>query len=177
MAEIGLIAGLTLMFTPFAVTTSLLGATRAHLANREIQEFSRIKEGIDKIIRVEEQRQQLEAEVKRQKIVQDLDNILGINCYGTPYSEYGILHILKQNPNFDVSYIYDNDKTLLDIAIDLSSIESFNKILDISNIPLETLLHSINYLNETIVRLPKNKTRPQMKIILEDKLRELGINI
>jgi hypothetical protein len=177
MAEIGLIAGLTVMFTPFAVTTSLLCATRAHLANREIQEISRIKEGIDKIIRVEEQRQQLEAEVKRQKIVQDLDNILGINCYGTPYSEYGILHILKQNSNVDVSYIYDNHKTLLDIAIDLSSIESFNKILDISNIPLETLLHSINYLNETIVRLPKNKTRPQMKIILEDKLRELGINI
>jgi hypothetical protein len=177
MAEIGLIAGLTVMFIPFAVTASLLGATRAHLANREIQEISRIKEGIDKVIRVEEQRQQLEAEVKRQKIVQNLNNMIGINCYGTPYSEYGILHILKQNLNFDVSYIYDNDKTLLDIAIDLSSIESFNKILDISNIPLETLLHSINYLNETIVRLPKNKTRPQMKIILEDKLRELGINI
>jgi hypothetical protein len=177
MAEIGLIAGLTVMFIPFAVTASLLGATRAHLANREIQEISRIKEGIDKVIRVEEQRQQLEAEVKRQKIVQNLNNMIGINCYGTPYSEYGILHILKQNSNFDVSYIYDNDKTLLDIAIDLSSIESFNKILNISNIPLETLLHSINYLNETIVRLPKNKTRPQMKIILEYKLRELGINI
>ena len=132
MAEIGLIVGLT-------VTTSLLGATRAHLANREIQDFSRIKEGIDKIIRVEEQRQQLEAEVKRQKIVQDLDNILGINCYGTPYSEYGILHILKQNSNVDVSYIYDNDKTLLDIAIDLSSIESFNKNRRIHNLQINFL--------------------------------------
>ncbi len=170
MLDAFVITVVSVVYIPFAVATALLGATRAHIANKEN-------------VRIQENREnvKIQEEIKRQtdirRIVQNLDNILGINSYGTPYSEYGILHILKNKPTIDLSYIYDNDKTLLDISIDLSSIEAFNKILDVPNIPLETLLHSMNYLNETIVRLPKNKTRPQMKIILENKLKILEFDI
>jgi hypothetical protein len=45
------------------------------------------------------------------------------------------------------------------------------------NIELDTMMHSLNYLNETIAKLPKNRTRPQMKELLITKMREKGFDI
>ena len=163
-----------LVYIPFAVVTALLGATRAHIANIETKAIKKtqLEAEVKKTAEVKKQN-----DMKQKQIVQNLNNILGINFDGIPYSEYGILHLLKNKENIDLSYIYNTNKTLLDIAIDLSSIKAFNQIINKPNIQIETLLHSINYLNETIVRLPKNKTRKQMKIILENKLKELNFDI
>lgn len=94
-----------------------------------------------------------------------------------PSGESEIIIMLNKDPNTDVNYVYDNEVVLLDIAIDVSSLKAFNMILDMPNISLETLLHSVNYLEQKILQLPKNKTRKIMKTILDNKLAELGINL
>jgi hypothetical protein len=94
-----------------------------------------------------------------------------------PSGESEIIVMLNKDPNTDVNYVYDNEVVLLDIAIDVSSLKAFNMILDMPNISLETLLHSVNYLEQKILQLPKNKTRKIMKTILDNKLAELGINL
>lgn len=183
MAEVLLVISIVCTLPAF-IATAALGAYSCHLTNEIVRENVRendeITAEIEKLIQEEENIKQLK-EAKRQiqqrKMVQQLNYILGLDAFGKPYNETGIIHLLNKNPNFDVSYIYDNGETLLDIAIMLSSIKAFDKILSMPNIPLETLLHSINYLNQMIVRLPKNKSRPQMKIILENKLRELEFDI
>lgn len=88
-----------------------------------------------------------------------------------------IIDMLNKDPNTDVNYVYDNGVVLLDIAIDVSSLKAFNMLLDMPNISLETLLHSVNYLEQKILDLPKNKTRKIMKTILDNKLAEFGINL
>lgn len=94
-----------------------------------------------------------------------------------PSGESEIIVMLNKDPNTDVNYVYDNEVVLLDIAIDVSSLKAFNMLLDMPNISLETLLHSVNYLEQKILQLPKNKTRKIMKTILDNKLAELGINL
>lgn len=94
-----------------------------------------------------------------------------------PSGESEIIAMLNKDPNTDVNYVYDNEVVLLDIAIDVSSLKAFNMLLDMPNISLETLLHSVNYLEQKILQLPKNKTRKIMKNILDNKLAELGINL
>ncbi len=107
---------------------------------------------------------------KLNQAIKDLDYVIGIDYNGIPYSEYGIFHILKTPSNIDINYVYANGKTLLDIAIDVLSLEAFNKILCNFTLSMDTLYHSINYLNETLARLPNNKTRKQMQLIFIRKI-------
>ncbi len=53
----------------------------------------------------------------------------------------------------------------------------FNKIINMPNIPIEMLFHSLNYLNQFIIKLPKNVTRPKLKFLLQNKIIERGYTI
>jgi hypothetical protein len=94
-----------------------------------------------------------------------------------PPGEPDIAVLLNRNPDFNLSYTDRSGLTLLDKAINLSSMKAFNQIINMPNIELDTMMHSLNYLNETIAKLPKNRTRPQMKELLITKMREKGFDI
>ena len=100
-----------------------------------------------------------------------------IDLHGMPPGEPDIAVLLNRNPEFNLSYTDRSGFTLLDKAINLSSMKAFNQIINMPNIELDTMMHSLNYLNETIAKLPKNKTRPQMKELLISKMREKGFDI
>jgi hypothetical protein len=100
-----------------------------------------------------------------------------IDLHGMPPGEPDIAVLLNRNPDFNLSYTDRSGLTLLDKAINLSSMKAFNQIINMPNIELDTMMHSLNYLNETIAKLPKNRTRPQMKELLITKMREKGFDI
>lgn len=100
-----------------------------------------------------------------------------IDLHGMPPGEPDIAVLLNRNPEFNLSYTDRSGLTLLDKAINLSSMKAFNQIINMPNIELDTMMHSLNYLNETIAKLPKNRTRPQMKELLITKMREKGFDI
>ncbi len=133
-----------------------------------------------------EQEKQAQSELIRQQEKRDIDiaKIASIwdehiiKCqYGIPTTEFGIILYINNNPKLDINMVYDNGITLLDRTIDISSLYAFNKILNIPSLSIDILMHSINYINEYIAKLPKNKTRKNMKIILESKLRSKGFDI
>ncbi len=110
------------------------------------------------------------------------NEILNLNVYqkidlhGMPYSIEKIEELLDNEPNFNINYLDKNGKSLLDKVINLASnnkivIRVFNRIINNLNISNNTLLNSLQHINEYIVRLPKNKTRPKLKVLLESKLR------
>jgi len=105
-----------------------------------------------------------------------------IDLHGMPVSIEEITILLNNNPDYNFNYTDSNGRTLLDMIIVLASNKSsmmtlFNKIINIPNIPIEMLFHSLNYLNQFIIKLPKNVTRPKLKILLQHKIIERGYTI
>jgi hypothetical protein len=105
-----------------------------------------------------------------------------IDLHGMPVSIEEITILLNNNPDYNFNYTDRNGRTLLDMVIVLASNKSsmmtlFNKIINMPNIPIEMLFHSLNYLNQFIIKLPKNVTRPKLKILLQNKIIERGYNI
>jgi hypothetical protein len=115
-------------------------------------------------------------------VVDNNNEILNLNVYqkidlhGMPYSIEKIEELLDNEPNFNINYLDKNGKSLLDKVINLASnnkivMKVFNRIINNQNISNNTLLNSLQHINEYIVRLPKNVTRPKLKVLLESKLR------
>ena len=105
------------------------------------------------------------------KVESELDNIY-TKYQGLPqrYEEFN--ELIKKYPNFDINLVDVNGLTLIDYAIETNSELMFLCLYRSPKITIESLFHALNFLNEKIARLPKNKSRPRMKLALLKFLKE-----